>query len=147
METIDKRKTELVELLQFCYGDFFEKSVRSLNFLTDELTTDEFQMLSALLPSYNAFDGREVGRALESYRGRIAHYKFGRSGSPLLHVSFPFWAHQREGIKRGTEGVRISDTEIQSLMDEMILLFKTKLHADEAERVSGSTNCIYAWWN
>jgi len=147
METSDKRRSELVELVQFCYGDFFDKSVRSLDFLTDELTTDEFEIVSALLPSYNAFDGREVGRALMPYRGRIAHYKFGRAGSPVLQVSFPFWTHQREGTKPGTQGVRIPEAETRSLMDEMILMFKTTLHADEADRIGGKQNSIYAWWD
>lgn len=129
------------------YGDFFNRSFRSLNFTTEELNTEDTQVVVRLVKSYNAFSGEDVAKALHQFKGRISSYEFGREGSPVLYVNIPYWTHQRENANSRSTGTRIDDAEFIRLKDELQKVFVDQLHADEFNVDQIRSRTIRIWWD
>jgi len=121
---------------------------RSLNFLTEELTTLEVQAVLSVIPDYNSFNGLKVARSIEKFSGRVKGWKFGRAGSALLIVLFASWTHQLENIQpREPTGTRISESDAEALILEMRKVFIDELDADKFEPDVDASRIFGAWWD
>jgi hypothetical protein len=121
---------------------------RSLEFLTQVLTTTEAQQVIPVLPQYNQFDGRAVADGLETFRGRVSGWQFGCAGSPLLIAVLAPWTHQvEETSPRAPSGRKFSDTENETLIQDLRHTFLGSLGADKFE-MNGVNKYEYgAWWD
>lgn len=144
----NKRRQLARSFVVLGFGDIVSgEPFRSLDFLTDAVSTSEAQDLIRLVKSYNAFDGERVASALERFRGRVGGWKFGRCGSPLLHVELPYWTHQVEETLPGTQGARISQENHEALMLELQQTFVDELEADVFETIDDSEHEVRIWWD
>lgn len=140
---------DLLEFVRLGYGDLHDRDVRSLEFRTEELTTDQTIEVLGLVDSYNAFEGPKVAGAVESFRGRVAGWAFGREGSPALYVRLPYWTNQLEGptLPR-EEATQISDEDHQRLVEELQATFTNQCHADEFDAMPYSRDHEFRiWWD
>lgn len=130
------------------YSDILDvgSEFRSLEFFTDLMPTNEIRELVGMIKSYNAFQGERVAQAIERFGGRVEGWRFGRAGSPALEVKLPYWTHQIEGVSPQTEGVRISDADHESLLQELFKLAHT-LGADVCETTDESRHTVRIWWD
>jgi hypothetical protein len=140
------RLRQLEQFVRLGYGDLIDAPVRSLDFLTDELTTDEAARVVTLVPSYNAFDGSKVARVVTRFRGRISKWEFGRESSPVLYVDLPYWTHQREGAPAGVRA-KIGDAEHEKLLKELRAAFVDELGADEFAADEIQKRRVRIWWD
>lgn len=145
---MNNRLEQAIAFVRLGYGDILENaSFRSLEFLTDALTTIEAQHVLGVVPKYNAFAGDTVASAIERFRGRISAYEFGRSRSPVLHVRLPFTANQAEEYEKPWEvGPRISEADHTALLAEMKGIFVNSLDAEEFEAIDDRSHYIRIWW-
>jgi len=134
--------------LGFGYSIDDDAPFRSLEFLTEELTTVEARAVIPVVGQFNRFDGAKVADAIERFRGRVSGWKFGAAGSPLLLVVLAPWTHQVEDTPpRGKSGRRFTPDEKATLIAELRSVFIGELHADEFE-MHGSSDSVYgAWWD
>ncbi len=138
------------QFVRLGFGDTIDpsSSFRSLEFLTEELTTLEVQQVVPVVKQFNAFDGNTVASALGRFRGRVMGWKFGRAGSPLLIVQIAPWTHQIEDTPPDApSGRRHTDKEIQHLLAELRDLFLNELHADKFEMNDDVGYEYGAWWD
>ncbi len=140
---------DLLEFVRLGYGDLHGRDVRSLEFRTEELTTDQTVAVLGLVDSYNAFEGAKVAGVVESFRGRVSGWAFGRDGSPALYVSLPYWTNQREdSTQPREEATRISDEAHQKLVEELRATFTGEVHADEFSPMPYSGDHKFRiWWD
>lgn len=148
---VDGRAELAQNFIRLGYADILSINTkfRSLEFLTEELTTSEVQPVLCVVPEYNAFNGPKVAAAIEQFRGRVKGWKFGRAGSPLLIIAFASWTHQLEKIQSGgpSSGTRISEAQAESLINDMRQVFLAELHADKFEPVADESGDFGAWWD
>ena len=99
-KTIIGRVEVAEQFVRLGYGDLIDDDAkfRSLDFLTERLTTDEIKLVISAFPSHDAFDTKTICSVLDQFRGRVAGWRFGRAGSPLLMVDFAHWTHQLETL-------------------------------------------------
>jgi len=136
-----------IDFVKIGYGDIFSKNYRSLKFVTECLETDQIVEIIPLITEYNAFEGAKIAEAVKRFRGLVECYEFGRAKSPILHIRIPYWTHQREYYEGPDRGVRISDEEVEKLINEFKKEFITKLHADEYGVDSIMERDVYFWWD
>lgn len=136
-----------LEFVKLGYGDMNGKNYRSLNFVTECLETDQITQIIPVVKNYNAFDGAKVADAVGKFRGLVDCYEFGRAGSPILHINIPHWTHQREYYEGPIKGKKISDTEVEVLINEFKEVFVGRLGADEYGRDSIMERKVYFWWD
>ena len=138
------------QFVRLGFGDTIDPSspFRSLEFLTEALTTPEAQQVIPVVQRFNAFDGEAVGAAIGRFRGRVMGWKFGCAGSPLLIVQLAPWTHQIEDTPpRSPPGRRHSDKENRALIAELQDLFINELRADKFEMNGGDDLEYGAWWD
>jgi hypothetical protein len=138
------------EFVRLGFGDTIDSACpfRSLEFLTEALTTVEAQQVIPVVKRFNAFDGEAVATAIARFRGRVMGWKFGCAGSPLLIVQLAPWTHQIEDTPPGGKsGRQHTDKENQKLLTELRDLFLLQLKADKFE-MNGDVDYEYgAWWD
>lgn len=147
---IEGRAELAQEFTRLGFADILSNDARfrSLEFLTEELTTSEVQSVLSVVPEYNSFNGPKVAAAIEQFRGRVKGWKFGRAGSPLLIVAFAHSTHQLEEVlPKSRSGTRISQAEAESLIGEMRKVFIDVLDADKFEPDGAGGNNFGAWWD
>lgn len=147
---VDGRAELAQQFTRLGYADILSNDARfrSLEFLTEELTTSEVQSVLSVVPEYNSFNGPEVATAIEQFRGRVKGWKFRRAGSPLLIATFASWTQQLENIQPGgPSGTRISDGEVESLINEMRKVLLDELDADKFEPDGAGGGDFGAWWD
>ena len=137
------------EFVRIGYGDVVDHSpFRSLDFLTEELTTAEVQAVLPIVKEYNAFDGQMVSNAIEAFKGRMLGWMFGRSGSPYLVAVLAPWTHQLEEVPpRANVGRKFSDEEVAALVAELRSVMVDKLAADEFGPHGDTDMTFGAWWD
>ncbi|WP_139260309.1 hypothetical protein [Duganella sacchari] len=147
-KTIIGRVEVAEQFVRLGYGDLIDDDAkfRSLDFLTERLTTDEIKLVISVVPSHDAFDAKTICSALDQFRGRVAGWRFGRAGSPLLMVDFAHWTHQLEDTPSRPSGTRISEQDRDSLISELRNLFLHQLGADKFESDDVELSCG-AWWD
>ncbi|WP_296000678.1 hypothetical protein, partial [Rugamonas sp.] len=104
------------------------------------------KLVISAVPSHDAFDAKRICDALTVFRGRVAGWKFGRAGSPLLIVDFARWKHQLEDTPSRPSGSRISEQEHDLLISELRNLFLHQLGADKFEPNEVEHSCG-VWWD
>jgi hypothetical protein len=138
------------EFVRLGFGDVIDDNAwfRSLEFLTEKLTTIEAQQVIPVLRQYNLFNGESVASAVGRFRGRVMGWQFGRARSPLLIVALAPWTHQIEDTPLGTlSGRRFTDMDNKKLIDELRSVFLNELNAAEF-KMNGSNDLEYgAWWD
>lgn len=147
-KTIIGRVAVAEQFVRLGYGDLIDVNAkfRSLDFLTERLTTDEIKVVISVVPSHDSWDAMAICSALDQFRGRVAGWRFGRAGSPVLMVDFAHWTHQLEDTPSRPNGTRISDHERDSLISELRNLFLLQLSADKFE--SDDVGLSFgAWWD
>ena len=121
----------------FCSGEF----------LTQELTTTEVQAAMSVLPRINTFSGVQVAGSLDRFRGEVRAWKFGRSGTPVLHVLLPFWTHQvEERHVASPVGAPIQDAEHRALIERLQHCLVDELDAFDFVRVDETDHVWRARW-
>lgn len=146
-KTVIGRAEIAEQFVRLGYGDLIanESKFRSLDFLTERLTTDEVKLAISAVPSHDAFDAKRICDALNVFRGRVAGWRFGRAGSPLLIVDFAQWTHQFEDTPSRPMGSRITDQEHELLISELRNLFLYHLGADKFEPNDAERSCGIRW--
>ncbi|MEP2650569.1 MAG: hypothetical protein ABJH06_01125 [Paraglaciecola sp.] len=149
LQTYEKERLKsLISFVKLGYGDIISNSdFRSLDFTTECLNSDEAIAVLKLVKNYNAFQGQKVATSIEKFRGIVSCYKFGRAGSPLLVIEFPYWTHQIEQTERGKRGERISDNEFKENLKKFRSVFENTLFADEFGFKTPDSRDIYFWWD
>jgi hypothetical protein len=144
----ERRLQSAQTFVKLGYSDILNDGAefRSLVFFTDLMHTNEIQELVGLVKSYNAYEGERVAQAIKRFGGRVRGWRFGRIGSPALEVELPYWTHQIEGVSPQTEGVRISDSDHESLLQELSELAHT-LDADVCETTDERRHTVRIWWD
>jgi hypothetical protein len=148
--TSQRRIPVAQDFVRIGFGDAIDDNApfRSLDFVTEELTTLEAQSVIPIVKQYNEFDGERVAAAIGHFRGRVRAWKFGRAGSPLLVVSLAPWTHQIEDTDpRLPSGTRYSETEVDALVAELRQMFLVQLGADIFEQVGDDKYTHQAWWD
>ena len=138
------------EFVRLGFGDSIDDnaSFRSLEFLTDTLTTDEVVEVLPVLPSFNAFDGLKVAHAVKEFRGRVSGWQFGSANSPVLLVVLAPWTNQLEFAPRNAPGSRqFTDAERSALLKELSAVLTEQLGADSFEQRPNSQFKYAAWWD
>jgi hypothetical protein len=121
---------------------------RSLEFLTEELSTTEMQAVLPIVSEWNAFSGAKVAGAIESFRGKVSGWQFDCEGSPLLVAVLPHWTGQIEESTPGSDkGRRISEEEHSTLIESMREVFVNQLGADYFEARDEHGHIYSAWWD
>ena len=142
------RISTAIQFVRLGYGDIIDgASFRSLNFLTDVLTTVEAQAVLGAIPDYNSFDGDKTAHAIARFRKRVSGWSIGRAGSPLIQIELPAWTHQTEEAPTKKGGARISEAEQEQLIAELKNVFVDKLGADVFESSAHSERTIQVWWD
>ena len=147
-KTVAGRVEVAQQFVQLGYSDLInnEAVFRSLDFLTERLTTDEVKLVISVVPSHDAFNARIICAALDRFRGLVAGWRYGRAGSPLLMVDFAHWTHQLEDTPSHPSGSRISEQDRDALISELRSLFLHHLGADQFE--PDNVELSYgAWWD
>ena len=137
-----------LEFVRLGFGDLADDQFqfRSLNFLTDELTTKEAEIVIGELGEFNAFKGSSVANAITRFHGRVKCWVFGREGSPVLYAYIPFWTHQIEGQDSLVRGERLADHSRKQLVADITKLFKHELGADDVTS-DETQDQIRIWWD
>ena len=138
------------EFVRLGFGDSIDDNAefRSLQFLTDTLTTDEVAEVLPVLPSFNAFVGLKVAQEIQRFRGRVSGWQFGSANSPLLVVVLAPWTHQLELAPPGNySGTQFGKEEQADLVSELRDMFTQQLGADSFEQHSNSQFKYEAWWD
>jgi hypothetical protein len=137
------------QFVRLGFGEVIDKDAtfRSLEFLTESLTTIEAQQVIPILKHYNSFNGDAVAMAIGRFKGRVMGWQFGRAGSPLLVVALAPWTHQLEDTPpRAPSGRSFTDSENKKLIDELRSVFLNDLGAEKFE-MNGNNDLEYgAWW-
>ncbi len=136
-----------IEFVKLGYGDLREKNYRSLNFVTECLETDKIIQIIPIVKNYNAFDGKKIANVLQKFRGKVSCYEFGRAGSPILHINIPYWTHQREYYHGPNPGEKISDSEVEQLINELKDVFIEQAYAEEFGVDAVMERKVYFWWD
>ena len=147
-DPLNSRVSAAQQFVRLGFADIVEENseFRSLDFLTDGLTTSDVQAVLPIVTSYNEFDGEKVATAIEQFRGKVKCWRFGRAGSPLLMAALPYWSHQAESAPLGSPaGTRITNESNQALIEEMRKIFLLKLGADKFEQ-NGDNDHEYGAW-
>lgn len=147
---VDWKKEQTIGSLEFVklgYGDLKNKSYRSLNFVTECLETDQIIKIIPVVEQYNSFEGAKVAEAIKQFRGQVGCYEFGRAGSPVLHINIPYWTHQKEYYNGSKQGKRITDKEVEKLIEQLQMVFQGTLYADEFGKDSIMERKVYFWWD
>jgi len=148
MTNLDSRLSIALEFVRIGYGDIINDApFRSLYFQTDTLTTTEAKTVLEIVPIYNSFEGVAVANAIERFRRRVSGWSVGRAGSPVLQIELASWTHQVEETPPRTSGTRISETELQGLIDELREVFVEHLDADAFEFTDDLQRTIQVWWD
>ncbi len=147
---VNDRRLELARaFVRLGYGDALvdgDGAFRSLEFLTEELTTSEVQELVRMLTEESGyFDGAAVAEAMTPFRGRVSSWQFGRESSPVLIVKLPHWTAQRENADKGTTSTRISDSEHDALVEQLATGFDA-VGAGEVGPTGTGRN-VRIWWD
>lgn len=117
------------------------------DFLTQELTTTEVQAAMSVLPRINTFVGVQVAGSLDRFRGEVRAWKFGRSGTPVLHVLLPFWTHQvEERHVASPVGAPVQDAEHRALIERLQHGLVDELDAFDFTRVDETDHVWRARW-
>ena len=138
------------QFVRLGFGDTIdpESPFRSLEFLTQELTTPEAQEVVSVVKRFNEFDGEAVAKAIGRFRGRVMGWKFGCAGSPLLIVSLAPWTHQIEDTSpHAPTGRRHTERENTALLTELRQMFLSELHADKFQMNGDVEYEFGAWWD
>ena len=130
--------------VKIAYGLNEGQRFQSTEFLTPRLRTSQAAPLIRLVKRYNEFDGERVANAVSGLKGRVAGVEFGREGSPVLYIELPFWTHQREEAPPTEKGTKISDAQMEALVNELRALFIDQLKADE---FSVNRRRVRVWWD
>lgn len=116
-------------------------------FLTQELTTTEAQAAMSVLPRINTFVGVQVAGGLDRFRGEVRAWKFGRAGTPVLHVLLPFWTHQVEERHAASPvGAPVQDADHRALIERLQHSLVDELDAFDFERVDETGHVWRARW-
>jgi hypothetical protein len=85
-KTIIGRVEVAEQFVRLGYGDLIDDDAkfRSLDFLTERLTTDEIKLVISVVPSHDAFDAKTICSALDQFRGRVAGWRFGHCGLTII---------------------------------------------------------------
>ena len=147
----DSEETDAAHAINFVklgYGDAISNSnFRSLEFLTDCLSTASIAPAIEQVLDYNAFEGPAVAKAVRQLRGEVSCVQFGRMGSPLLVLRYPYWTHQKEGADSQVKGTRISESQFEEQLRSLKQIFVHELQADEFEVRKKCGREIHVWWN
>ena len=148
--TSQRRIPAAIEFVRLGFGDTIDENApfRSLEFLTETLTTTEVQAVLPIVKQFNSFNGEKVAAGLERFRGKVSGWKFGAAGSPLLIAVLAPWTHQAEEISpRSPSGSKFSDDQRKMLITEMRALFLDELDADKFEMNGDYEYEFGAWWD
>lgn len=137
---------DLLTFVALGYGDLYDERFRALEFVTEELTTDEAKAVVCLVEEYNAAIAEPVSAAIESFRGQVMHWQFGRANSPVLYAHLPYWTSQREGAPRDG-GERITDEEHAATVARLKQAFGEGTEAAEIGPVEHRPRVIRIWWD
>lgn len=148
----------VLDFVRIGYGDVHDRPARSLSFRTECLSTDIAKQAVLLVPSYNAFEGTKVAAAIESLRGELMCWQFGREGSPVLYAEIPYWTHQQEKAcptrhdDAAAECPNRDDARKLSVDERTALIARVKkaLEAAQADEVgfeTSSNTTLRAWWD
>ena len=117
---------------------------QSTTFLTPRLRTQQAAHLVRLVERYNDFEGAPVADAIQELRGIVSGVEFGREGSPVIYLEFPYWTHQREEADPKLKGERISDQEFEAAVSKVRAQFVEGLRATE---FSVWKRRVRIWWS
>jgi hypothetical protein len=140
------RFADSIAFVKYGYGDDFGLKVRSIDFKTEVVPTEEAQALARVVKQYNEYYGEKIANAMEQFKGRVEGWQFGREGSVVLYVHLPHWTNQQEEPP-GSEPQRISPEVIQKLKDELRVAFVDVCHADEFDDAEFSDHIVRIWWD
>jgi hypothetical protein len=135
------------QFVRLGYADILDEDseFRSLNFLTDGLSTSELQQAVRVIPEYNAFSGTAVAAAVEQFRGKVMEWNFGRDSSPVLYVSLAKSNAQVEKWSSDLPGL-IPVDEQKATAAAIFKMFQ-QLGADEVAFTDENQDRIFAWWD
>lgn len=96
------------------YGDMFDLGTRSLYFSTEGMLIDEASEVVKVVRGYNNFNGQELSEALRKIAAlwpsshQQVMFSFGREGSPVLHIHFPYWKSTSKRFENREELIKQS---------------------------------------
>jgi len=133
--------TDTQKFVRYGFGEDFGLKTRSLNFTTEAMKAEEAIEVVKLIKSYNDFEGEKVAEAIKQIANlwKSEHqqvtFEFGREGSPVLYVSFPYWLKQDK---------KLNETERNYRID----LSKAILQGTKPDELDRSIRAdIRAWWD
>ena len=138
------------QFVRLGFGDHLDEDAAfySADFLTQELSTTEVQAAMGVLPTINTFVPSAVSGGLDRFRGQVRGWKFGRCGTPVLHVFLPYWTHQVEerASFQGPVGTPVSEDARRDLLDRLRQYFVVEHEAHDFRAVEGSDHQFRAHW-
>ncbi|MCH8180420.1 MAG: hypothetical protein IIA02_11640 [Proteobacteria bacterium] len=147
--TSTRRINVVQQFVRLGFGDHLDADAPfySGDFLTQELTTTEAQAAMSVLPRINTFAGVQVAGGLDRFRGEVRGWKFGRAGTPVLHVLLPFWTHQVEERHAASPvGSPVQDTDHRALLERLRHTLVDELDAFDFLAVDDTDHVWRARW-